>query len=152
MGTEENKELVLAYWDKYNAGLKSGNLDEAFDMMADDLTWEVMGNPKSPAASGVMTKAEVVAGHSPLLAACPNVLRLTPKSMIAEGDKVALEAESYGEHVSGKIYHNKYHFLIEVRDEKIHAVREYLDTQHVSDVFLGGTSHNDVFIDGMSPS
>jgi hypothetical protein len=51
---------------------------------------------------------------------------MTPKGITAEGDRVAVEAESYGETASGKIYNNLYHFLFEVRGGKIQAVREYL--------------------------
>ena len=60
-----------------------------------------------------------------------NGLKLTVKSSIAEGDKVALEVESYGELQNGRIYNQEYHLLITIRDGKISAVREYLDTQHV---------------------
>ena len=61
---------------------------------------------------------------------------MTPKGLTAEGDRVAVEAESYGEMATGKIYNNLYHFLLEVRDGKIHAVREYLDTMHAKEVLL----------------
>jgi uncharacterized protein len=35
---------------------------------------------------------------------------------------------------NGKTYQNKYHFLFQVRDGKIQAVKEYLDTTHANDV------------------
>ena len=49
---------------------------------------------------------------------------------------MAVEAESYGETASGKIYNNLYHFLFEIRDSKIQSVREYLDTMHAQEVLL----------------
>ncbi len=52
------------------------------------------------------------------------------KGAIAEGDQVAVEAESWGELKNGRVYNQEYHFLITLRDGKISAVREYLDTQH----------------------
>jgi ketosteroid isomerase-like protein len=52
----------------------------------------------------------------------------------AEGDKVAVEAESHANMKSGKTYQNKYHFLITIQDGKIQAVKEYLDTAHADDV------------------
>jgi len=42
--------------------------------------------------------------------------------------------ESYAEISNGKLYNNRYHFLIEIRDGKIQAVREYLDTMHANEV------------------
>jgi ketosteroid isomerase-like protein len=47
------------------------------------------------------------------------------------GDKVAVEVESYGELKNGRVYKQEYHPLITIRDGRISAVREYLDTQHV---------------------
>jgi hypothetical protein len=63
-------------------------------------------------------------------------LKMTVKSSIAEGNKVALEVQSYGELTNGRIYDQEYHFLMEFRDGKISAVREYLDTQHAYAVWF----------------
>ena len=54
--------------------------------------------------------------------------------MTAEGERVALEAESHGTHKSGKKYNNHYHFLFRIRDGKIAEIREYADTAHARDV------------------
>ncbi len=51
--------------------------------------------------------------------------------MIAEGNQVAVEVESYGEHANGKTYNNKYHFLITIESGKITEVKEYMDTLHL---------------------
>jgi len=53
------------------------------------------------------------------------------KGMVAEGDKVAVEVESLGTLRNGRVYNNEYHTLLTIRDDKICAVREYLDTFHV---------------------
>jgi ketosteroid isomerase-like protein len=72
------------------------------------------------------------------------VVQLFPKglptvvhSMIAEGDSVAVEAESFATHVSGKPYNNKYLFLMRFRDGKLIALKEYLDTA-LAAAFFGG--------------
>jgi uncharacterized protein len=62
----------------------------------------------------------------------PKGLRVTPKGLTAKGARVAVEAESYGETASGKVYNNLYHFLVEVREGKIQAVRAYIDTMHAT--------------------
>ncbi len=54
---------------------------------------------------------------------------------IAQGDKVAVEAESFAELVNGKVYQNKYHFLFEIRDGQIYRVKEYMDTMHAYQTF-----------------
>jgi ketosteroid isomerase-like protein len=58
--------------------------------------------------------------------------------MIAEGNKVAVEASSEGEHVSGLTYSNDYHFLFEFNDGKLLRLKEYMDTEQVTDVLCGG--------------
>jgi hypothetical protein len=63
-------------------------------------------------------------------------LRISPTSMIGEGDKVAVEAESFAELLNGRVYKNQYHFLFEVADGKILRVKEYMDTQHAYDTFV----------------
>ena len=63
-------------------------------------------------------------------------VKFTIKGITAEGDRVAVEVESYGKFGNGKIYQNHYHFLFEVREGKIQAVREYLDTQHLKETIF----------------
>ena len=60
--------------------------------------------------------------------------RVTPTGITAEGDRVAVEAESYAKMKNGKTYQNTYHFLFIVKSGKIEAVKEYLDTIHAQDV------------------
>ena len=58
--------------------------------------------------------------------------------MVAEGEKVAVEATCEGEHVSGQTYSNEYHFLFQFRDGKLVKLKEYMDTELVTDVLCGG--------------
>ena len=68
----------------------------------------------------------------------PKGIHFTIKELTAEGDRVAIEAESRGEHVSGKTYANQYHFLMRLRDGKIIEFKEYMDTEMVTDILCGG--------------
>ena len=49
---------------------------------------------------------------------------------------MAVEASSDGIHASGKRYHNQYHFLVVIREGKIHQLKEYMDTMHAKDVLM----------------
>ena len=60
----------------------------------------------------------------------PNGLVYSIKGMIAEGSKVAAESESYGVTTKGKAYRGIYHFLFEMENAKIKAVRKHLETMH----------------------
>lgn len=86
--------------------------------------------------SGTHTRAEIVGGMDAILAPFPDGLKFTIKNLTAEGDRVAIEAESYGRHASGKIYNNQYHFLMILRDGRIVQFKEYLDTMHAKDVLV----------------
>jgi ketosteroid isomerase-like protein len=133
MSAEENKKIVLSFFENFSAG----KADAALAQMADNATWWVAGQPDKFPLAGTKTKAQFAELLKGIGAAMPKGLRITPKGITAEGDRVAVEAESYGEHANGKIYNNQYHFLIEVRGGKIQAVREYLDTIHAKEVLVG---------------
>ena len=129
MSAEDNKKVVLSFFENFSAG----KTEVALGQMADTATWK----PETFALAGTKTKAQFTELLQGIGAAMPKGLRLTPKAMTAEGDRVAVEAESYGVHANGKVYNNAYHFLIEVRNGKIQAVREYLDTIHAKEVLVG---------------
>jgi uncharacterized protein len=132
MGTETNKLVVLSFFENFSVG----KVEEALALMADSTTWWVAGKPDKFALAGTKTKTQFAELLKRIGAAMPKGLRVTPNGLTAEGDRVAVEAESYGEMASGKIYNNLYHFLFEVRDGKIQVVREYLDTMHAKEVLV----------------
>src|SRR5215472_11687352 len=127
MSIEQNKNLAREFFDRFNANDIAG----ALDTMTDDATWWIAGNPEQLPASGLYSKERIASLFYNMAGQLSNGLKMTVKSLIAEGDKVALEVESYGELRNGRIYNQEYHFLMTIRDGKISAVREYLDTQHV---------------------
>ena len=133
MSAEDNKKIVVSFFENFS----TGKMEQALGMMADNATWSVLGKPDKFALAGTKTKAQFSELVKGIGAAMPKGLRVTPKGITAEGDRVAVEAESYGETANGKVYNNMYHFLVEVRGGKIQAVREYLDTIHAQDVLVG---------------
>jgi uncharacterized protein len=132
MTIEENKAAVGEFF----AHLSAGDLTSALDMLTEDATWLILGKPDSFASAGLYSKERVGKLLRVMFKRLKNGLKMTIKSAIAEGNKVALEAESYGELTNGRIYQQTYHFLLEFRADKISAVREYLDTQHANAVWL----------------
>jgi ketosteroid isomerase-like protein len=132
MSAETNKNVVLSFFENFSVG----KVDAALALMADSATWWVAGKPDKFALAGTKTKTQFAELLKGIGAAMPKGLRVTPKGLTAEGDWVAVEAESYAEMASGKIYNNLYHFLFEIRDGKIQAVREYFDTLHAKEVLV----------------
>jgi len=127
MNIEENKRLVLGFFENMSAGKG----EAVMGALADNATWWVQGNF---ALSGTKTKAEFAALIGGLGSKIDGGMRITPKGITAEGDRVAVEAESYGKMKNGKVYQNTYHFLFVVKGGKIEAVKEYLDTIHAQEV------------------
>ena len=127
MSTEQNKKLASRFFDRFSANDIAG----ALDTMADDATWWIAGKPGHLSTAGVHSKEQMARMFQNMLGRLKSGLRMTVKSSMAEGDRVALEVESYGELKNGRVYNNEYHTLMTIRDGKISEVREYLDTQHV---------------------
>lgn len=130
-GLAANKEVVRRFFETFS----SGDVPAILDAMADDGGWWVSG--RLDGMSGRYDKAS----FGPLLAGATQIykqgcLRIEPKSMIAEGAHVAVEAEGHAELLDGRVYSPHYHFLVEVRDGRVQEVREYMDTQHAKEIFF----------------
>lgn len=126
-----NQALVAEFMEVFG----KGNVDDILSYMADSATWWVGGTMEG--ISGTKDKkafGEMLSGLSSLTKT--GAIRLTPTAWTCQGDRVAVETESYSELNNGRVYNNEYHFVFEVRDGKIQSVKEYLDTQHTYAIFL----------------
>ena len=130
---EANKRLAVEFMD----ALSSGDSQRILALYTQDVTvWTAGALP----ISGLHGRGEVVALCEGLLGAFPDGLQFIVKSMTAEEDRVAIEAEGVGMHVSGNAYNQRYHFLIRIRGDKVCEMKEYFDTELARQVLLGGTS------------
>ncbi len=131
MSIEENKATVSAFLD----AMSRGDTEYIINAYADDGMLWTMGNTL---ISGQYDKVAVKQFADSIYEAFPDGLVFAVHGMVAEDDKVAVEATSRGEHGSGVIYSNDYHFLFTLRDGKILQMKEYMDTELATDVLLGG--------------
>jgi ketosteroid isomerase-like protein len=130
MGTEANKELVRQFFEHTS----KNEFDAALDLMADSATYWVAGHPEEHPGSGTLTKAQYGTLVSRVPETFPDGMVVRPTAFTAEGDRVAVEANLDVRTKDGKPYTQQYHYLFEIRDGKIQAVRMYLDTLHVKTV------------------
>lgn len=130
MSNDANKKIVSDFLGRF----EKNDIQGLLDLMTDDATWWIAGKPELFSLAGERDKKQMQELLEMLVPATKEGLRVTPKAMLAEGDKVAVEAESYAEFKNGRIYNNDYHFLIQLRDGKIKRVKEYMDTMHTADV------------------
>lgn len=128
---ERNKELVRHFLKVFS----SGDVADILDCLDDECTWWISGN--IPGISGSYSKQQM----GELLAGIVTVykqgaLPITPGGMTAEGNRVAVEAESCSELNNGRVFKNTYHFLFEADGKRITGIREYSDTMHMYETFI----------------
>ncbi|WP_319452190.1 MULTISPECIES: nuclear transport factor 2 family protein [unclassified Mycobacterium] len=135
MSADDNKKMVLSFFEN----LSAGRLDAALDLMDENAVWWVSGNPEYLPLAGTYRKDEIVGMVSMVGAAMPGGIRLTVTSSTAEDDRVAVETEVRGVSPKGKVYDNRNFFAVEVQNGRIRSVREYFDTIHTNEVLFDRT-------------
>ena len=123
MGAAENKESVR----RWLAAMQAGD-PKLPELLTDDATWWVP--PSSPLGGTYRGKAEVLKLMSQGIglydASVP--MRIEIQRMVAEDDAVCVQLVLRGRTARGEDYENHYHFAFELRDGRISAVKEYVDT------------------------
>ena len=102
--------------------------------VANAFEWKVMtrmqGIPPVKGRDGLLNLAKIIKTMM------PGGLGLKIETIICEGDRCAIQAESNTVASNGKKYNNLYHFDIRFDGDKIAEVREYNDTNHAREVFF----------------
>lgn len=130
MTAADNKELIR----KMFAALAAGDTASFMNSLADDVQFTVMGTTRFSAT--YCGKDELVNKLlGPLGAELATPLVITPQLLIAEGEYVAMEAGGKSTTKSGKPYDNRYCQVFRVVSGKVKEIREYLDTELVTQAF-----------------
>jgi ketosteroid isomerase-like protein len=132
MDTDRNRATARRFFDLFSAS----DIDGVLALMTDDATWRIPGKKELTPTAGVYSKERIGRLFRRMIEGLASGLRKTVLSSIAEGDRVALEVVSSGDLKNGRQYRQEYHFLMEFREGRISAVREYLDTQHAHEVWI----------------
>ena len=128
---QHNKQLVREFF----ASMGRGDVAAIVAAYAEDGYLMTMGRTL---ISGTFTRAQIHAAAAQIYQVFPQGISFTIDAMTAEGERVAVEAHSQGRHVSGALYSNEYHFLFVFRDGKLVLLKEYMDTERVTDILCGG--------------
>ena len=131
MSISRTKEFIQSFFE----AMSEGDTDAIVNAYHPEGRVETMGNTLISGSRGL---DEIKSFAPAVLESFPNKLKFTIKNITAEDNRVAVEAESTGEHVSGQHYNNQYHFLFELKDEKIYRLKEYMDTELATDILCGG--------------
>ena len=127
---EENKKLA----HEFLAALSRADTEWVDAHYADDMQLWTAG---SLPFSGTSNKQQALAGMPQILGLFPEGIEFTIHELTAEGERVAIEATSRGTTFRGDVYAQEYHFLLRVRDGKIVAFREYMDTELARRILVG---------------
>lgn len=130
MSIESNKRLVREAYGAISAGDVKGFMSR----VADDVEWYFIGTHRF---AGTLKGKDAIVKQlfEPLGAALTGPIVLEIKQLIAEGDKVVAEIQGRATHKDGKAYDNTYCIVLTIHDDKIREMREYLDTELVTEVF-----------------
>ena len=126
MTLQENKQLARVFLEHAYAN----RMEAALALLTQDASWWVLGDPAQLRVAGERDVAGIERLLRGIARAVPGGMRPLFHAITAEEDRVAVEAEAHADFANGKPFHNRYHFLIRVREGAICEVREYMDTLH----------------------
>ncbi len=114
--------------------MADGDLQPLFNAMSDDITWRWMGVTSwSKTFEG---KQEVVGElFGGAADALTDSFSVQLHSIVADGDDVVVEHTGRNATPDGRQYNNNYCWVINFRNGLIREVREYMDTQLVTETF-----------------
>jgi uncharacterized protein (TIGR02246 family) len=120
----------------YLDALVAGDLERIADSFDPDATWWVHGSlPLAGLKQGREAIMDFLTGAGGLYE--PGTQRFSFGDITAEGDRAVLEWNVTGvAAATGRTYDNDYCGVFVVRNGRIAAVREYLDTQHAGETLF----------------
>ncbi len=127
-----NERIVLEFF----AALSNGDLEAVRSLLHEDATWtaqvrEVPGAGAHKGHKGIID--EFLKPVRGLFA--PGDPKVVVDSIASNGALVMVESRGVGHLKDGRPYSNLYAWALEVRDGKIAALREYMDSHYVMGLF-----------------
>jgi len=114
--------------------MAQGRVRPLFDAMADDVTWRWMGVRQwSRSFQGKQSIVDTLFGGSS--ETLPPSSSVEMHGIHADGEVVVVEHSGRNRLPDGRSYDNNYCWVFRFADGLIHDVREYMDTQLVTETF-----------------
>lgn len=130
MTPAEKKELATEFLSEF----EDPDPVRLATMVSNDFEWIVMTRMEGMApAKGHEGLKNLAKGIKTMM---PGGLGLKIYTVVCEGNRCAVQAESNTVAANGKKYNNRYRFDIRFDGDKIAEVREYCDTNHAREVFF----------------
>jgi uncharacterized protein len=130
-GMTDNETLVYEFF----ATLSTGDLEALRQLIHPDGSWEVMSTAVPGAGLTSGRDAVIDEFLAPVRGMfAPGDPKVTVKRTFCSGDLVSAETEADGELNNGNHYHNRYAWVVEIRDGQVCHLREYMDTAYIMSV------------------
>ena len=127
--TETRNEFLAG---QFFETLSTGELGAVRPLLHRDASWEATG--KSIPGAGITTGRDTIIDEflAPVRGLFePGDPKIVILRIFSKGEWVAAETEGVGTLANGREYHNRYAWIIEIKDDKIYALREYMDTGYI---------------------
>lgn len=128
---EENKAAIA----RFIGAMQASDVATLGALTTEDFVWWILGKPEALPTAGEHSRDFFLKFFEGSEATFPEGVSFVPTSMIAEGNRVAVEAELDAVTATGANYNNRYHFMFELEGGKIRRMNEYMDTLHAKMVF-----------------
>ena len=127
---KHNEQIVRRFFDT----LSSGDLEKLRMMLHEQATWSVMAVGIQGAGEKKGRKAIIDEFLKPAREGLfePKDPKVVIQTLVLQGPLAAIEAKGLGKMKNGKDYNNCYAFVIEIKDDKIFSLHEYMDSYYVS--------------------
>jgi ketosteroid isomerase-like protein len=131
MSDQDNTNVVKQAYENF----KTGNIEALLGQMSEDINWRLPDIEGVPFA-GARRRTGAVAEFFSTLADAQDVLSFEPREFVAQGNKViALGDYSWRVKKNGREYGSDFAHVFTVRDGKIVAFHEYMDTASAADAY-----------------
>ena len=127
-----NEQLIVDFFDTLNAE----DLDGLRPLLHPEASWIPMSTQDIPGAGAHHGHKGII---DEFLAPVRGLFvgkdpQNTISTLFSKGNLVACETHGVGALKNGKTYDNHYAWLVEIKDGKIFAIREYMDTAYIQTI------------------
>ena len=142
MTTEDANRALIRRWIAPAADGSGPFLltDAARELLAEDAVWHLPPSASLPgvAENGVVRGRDAIHGIQQRARELYDVptMRVNVRSLLADGDRVALQYEMRCRAANGRPFRQEYAFVFEIRDGKIQSLWDYYDTLELERVVL----------------
>ena len=128
----ENERLALEFFTV----LSTGELERVRPLLHDEVTWipqvkDIPGAGVHRGKKGVID--DFLAPVRGMFA--PGDPKTTVETIMSKGPLVMVESRGLGKLADGRTYDNHYAWAVEIRDGKVFAIREYMDSHYIATLF-----------------